>query len=108
MSPVRGRKEKMARICPVSLKAGSKINLTICFQGALKNGHNIQFEIPRNPIHVSQNPQIMLLLHFPKVLISKLSTYFLNSLGDLMQRHCVFVYRVYRNTCVCVGIHVYV
>lgn len=108
MSPVRGRKEKMARICPVSLQAGSKINLTICFQGALKNGHSIQFEIARNPIGVSQHPQIMLLLHLPKVLISKLSTYFLNSSGELnAEALCVCLHsRVYRNTCVCVGMHV--
>lgn len=94
---------------PVSLEAGSKMNLTTCFhQRALKNGHSIQFETPRNPIDVSQHPQIMLLLHSPKVLISKLSTYFLNSLGELnAEALCVCLHcHVYRNTCVCVGMHV--
>lgn len=50
VSPGRGRKGIMARSCPVSLEAGSKINLTAGFQGVLKNGHNLQFEIPRNPM----------------------------------------------------------
>lgn len=58
----------------------------------------------RNPTNIPKNSQISLLLHFPKALISsKLSTYILNSLANLMQRHvCLFIFlcvQEYMHTC---------
>lgn len=90
----------MASIWPVSLEADSKINLTTCYQGDTKNGHIL--------IDVTQHSQVILLLHFPKALISKLSAYILKSWGELTaEALCVCSHScVYKNTCTWVGIHV--
>lgn len=59
--------------------------------------HSLKYK--RNPTHTPQNSQMSLLLCFSKALISKLSTYILNSWGNLMHRHLCFFMFLYVQGC---------